>query len=106
MDFDKIILQIHFYLIFLIFCLKSTIDFDIEDTLNIPTAIVAAMIIVLIPVFMDLSILPCTVSSIVLYIPLPGTNGIRTPIMKVVTGVLSTLAIISEYMAPNMEDKK
>lgn len=40
---------------------------------------------------------PSIVSYIVLYMPAPGTKGIRAQITKVVTGVFKYLAQISEY---------
>lgn len=77
-----------------------------EDTKNIPTAIVPAISRVLRPVDSDSFIWPCIDWSMVLYIPHPGTNGIIEYIIKVVAGVFSTLAITSEYMEANTEAVK
>lgn len=63
---------------------------------NMPTAMEPAIASVLKAIERDWFILPCTYCSMALYILPPGTNGIIAPMIKVVTGVFRTRAIISE----------
>ena len=68
------------------------------ETNKTPKANVPALASVFNPSSNDLDILPEIASSIVQYIPLPGTNGIRAQTTNVVTGVLKILARTSLYI--------
>ena len=94
-----------FYLLFLgfIFILKYLV---IVETKIIPKAKIPALDIVDIARESPTSILPLTISNMVLYIPAPGTNGIRQHTISVVTGVFNTLAKISEYIEQQTEEIK
>jgi hypothetical protein len=74
------------------------------DTKIIPRTRVPALDNVLMAICDAFVILPVITSYIVLYIPAPGTKGIRQHITKVVTGVLSIRAKVSEYILKQIDD--
>ena len=64
-----------------------------------------ALAMVVKAVFKASDVFPVTTAYMVLYMPAPGTSGIRQHITKVVTGVFNILAKISEYILKTIEEK-
>lgn len=74
------------------------------ETKIIPSTRVPELAIVFSPISKDPFTFPVIASYIVLYIPAPGTSGIKQHIIRVVTGVFNNLANISEYILKHIDD--